>query len=57
MTQAQPYSLHKMPAVMGLTSFEFKDFLDMLIMANDEQLEAMKKAIVQEIEKRDKNEM
>ena len=54
MTSIQHGTQHRAPAIMGLTSFDMRKFLDMLIMANDEQLEAMKKVIVQEIEKRDK---
>ncbi len=51
----QPYAFHKASAILGLTSFDMNDFLDMIIKANDEQLEAMLIQIKKEIKKRGAN--
>ena len=50
--QAQPYAQHKAPAIMGLTFVDMQDFGDMIIKANELQLEAMAEAIDDELKKR-----
>lgn len=54
MSDTQPYSLHKAPPIMGLTQWDFNDFQDMLVKANNIQLEAMERKIKEEIKKREK---
>ena len=43
----------KFIAPMGLNAHEWKDFYDLMIKANDQQLEAMNKRISDEMRKRD----
>ena len=54
MTHSQPYIKHKSPVIMGLTQFEWQNFLDILIKTNDLQLEFMESEIRKEKVKRDK---
>ena len=46
--EAQPYMIHRIPALMGMTNAKWDDFQDLLVIANDMQLEEMEKQIANE---------
>ena len=50
--EINPYLKHNAPPIMGLTSFYWKDFNDLLVMANDKQLEVMQRQIAMEKRRR-----
>ncbi len=47
------YLHHNMPAVMELSLYKWSDFLDLVTMANDQQLEAMERHIRKAKQERD----